>query len=166
MATNLTAYISLRSTLTKKEHLSKYCDIRLHTTITIKKHIHSNDTINHNEPKCIEYHHYHVVQQERISLNLSRHFLSFIASGRSSGLDPVSCCMYVRVGRPAFAQPYVEVYRSTSLMSSSLLLQQCPTCLVRLTWIVFLIGGMWPYSRCLLECCRQDLFIIARNILV
>ena len=30
---------------------------------------------------------------------------------------------------------------STSLMSSSLLLQQCPACLVRLTWIVFVIGG-------------------------
>ena len=40
-----------------------------------------------------------------------RHFsLSFIASGRSSGLHPVSShsfCMYVRAGRPAFARPYV-----------------------------------------------------------
>ena len=44
--------------------------------------------------------------------------------------------MYVRAGRPALARPYVGVYRSTSLMSSSLLLQQCPTCLVGLTWIV------------------------------
>ena len=66
----------------------------------------------------------------RISLILSRHFsLSFIASGRSSGLHPVSshsCCMYIRAGRPAFVRPYVGVHRSTSLMSSSLLLQQCP----------------------------------------
>ena len=31
-------------------------------------------------------------------------------------------------------------------MSSSLLLQQCPACLVRLTWIVFVMGGKWPYS--------------------
>ena len=71
------------------------------------------------------------------------------ASGRSSGLHPVSshsCCMYVRAGRPVFARPYVEVHRSTSLMSSSLLLQQCPACLVRLTWIVFVMGGRWPYS--------------------
>ena len=30
------------------------------------------------------------------------------------------------------------VHRSTSLMSSSLLLQQCPACLVRLTWIVLI----------------------------
>ena len=88
----------------------------------------------------------------RISLTLSRYFsLSFIAPGRSSGLHPVSshsCCMYVRAGRPAFARPYVGVHRSTSLMSSSLLLQQCPACLVRLTWIVFLMGGRWPYSWC------------------
>ena len=26
------------------------------------------------------------------------------------------------------------------------------------TWIVFVIGGRWPYSWCLLGCCRQDLF--------
>ena len=97
----------------------------------------------------------------QISLTFSRHFsLSFIASGRSSGLHPVSshsCCMYVRAGRPAFAWPYVGVHRNTSLMSSSLLLQQCPACLVRLTWIVFMMGGRWPYSWCLVECCRQDL---------
>ena len=41
--------------------------------------------------------------------------------------------MYVRAGRPAFARPCVGVHKSTSLMSSSLLLQQCPACLVRLT---------------------------------
>ena len=70
-----------------------------------------------------------------ISLALSRHFsISFIVSGRSSGLHPVSshsCCMYVLAGCPAFARPYVGVHRSTSLMSSSLLLQQCPVYLVR-----------------------------------
>ena len=72
------------------------------------------------------YHHDHVVPLARISLTLSRHFsLSFIASGRSSGQHPVSshsCCMYVRAGHSAFAWPYVEVHRSTSLMSSSLFL--------------------------------------------
>ena len=112
------------------------------------------------------YHHHHVVPLARISLTLSRHFsLSFIASGRSSGLYPVSthsCCMYVRAGRPAFAWPYVGVHRSTSLMSSSLLLQQCLAYLVRLAWIVFVVGGRWPYSWCLVGCCGQDLFNIAR----
>ena len=100
----------------------------------------------------------------RISLTLTRRFsLTFIASGRSSGLHPVSsnsCCMYVRACRPAFARPYEGVHRSTSLMSSSLLLQHCPACLVRLTWIVFVMGGRWLYSWCLVRCCRQDLFNI------
>ena len=128
-----------------------------------KIHVHCRQLHGFNH-----HHHHHVVPLARISLTLSRHFsLSFIASGRSSGLHPVSshsCCMYVRVGRPAWS--YAGVHRSTSLMSSSLLLQQCPACLVRLTCIVFMTGGRWPYSWCLVGCCRQDLFNIARNILV
>ena len=105
-------------------------------------------------------HHHHVVLLTRISLTLSQHFsLSFIASGRSSGLHTVSshsCCMYVRACRPAFERPYVGFHRSTSLMSSSLLLQQCLACLARLTWIFFVMGGRWPYSWCFVGCCRQD----------
>ena len=118
----------------------------------------------------ILHHHHHIALVARISLTLSRHSsLSFIALGRSSGQHPVSshsCWMYVRAGRPAFARPCVGVHKSTSLMSSSLLLQQCPACLARLTWIVFVIGGRWPYKWCLVRCCRQDLFKIARSILV
>ena len=91
------------------------------------------------------HHHYHIALVARISLTLSRHSsLSFITLGRSSGQHPVSshsCRMYVRAGRPAFARPCVGVHKSTSLMSSSLLLQQCPACLARLTWIVFVIRG-------------------------
>ena len=116
------------------------------------------------------YHHHHVVPPAGISLTLSRHFsLSFIASGRTSGLHLVSshsCCMYVLAGRPALARLYVGVHRSTSLMSSPLLLQQRHACLVRLTWIVFVMGGRWPYSWCLVGCFRSYLFNIARNILV
>ena len=116
------------------------------------------------------HHHPHVVPVAWISLTLSHHFsLLFIASGRSSGLHLVSshsCCMYVRAGRPALARPYVGMHRSISLMSSSLLLQQCPVCLVRLTWIVFVMGGRWLYSWCFVGCCHQDLFNIAHNILV
>ena len=88
---------------------------------------------------------HHLMLQAWISLTLSRHFfLSFIASGRSSWPHPVSshnCWMYVQAGHPVFAWPYAGVHESTSLMSSSLLLQQCPACLVRLTWIVFVMGG-------------------------
>ena len=99
------------------------------------------------------HHHHHVVPLAWISLTLSRHIsLSFIASGMSSGLHPISshsCCMYVLAGHPAFARSYVGVHRSTSLMSLSLLLQQCPVCLARLTLIVFVMGDRWPYSWCL-----------------
>ena len=47
------------------------------------------------------------------------------------------------------------VHRSTSFMSSFLLPQQCPACLVRLTLIVFVIGGRRPYSCCFVGCCLQ-----------
>ena len=50
-------------------------------------------------------------------------------------------CMHIRAGRHAFARLYVGVHRSTSLMSSSLFLKHCPACLVRLTLIVFVMGG-------------------------
>ena len=69
--------------------------------------------------------------------------------------------MYVQAGPPAFARPYEGVHRSTSLMNSPLLLQQCPACLVHLTWIVFVMGGRWPYSWCLVGCCCQDLFSVS-----
>ena len=37
-------------------------------------------------------------------------------------------------------------------MSLSLLLQQCPACLVRLTWLVFEMGSKWLYSCCFVRC--------------
>ena len=53
-------------------------------------------------------HHPHIVPQARISVTLSHHFsLSFIASGRSSELNPISshsCCKYVQADRPAIAR--------------------------------------------------------------
>ena len=85
------------------------------------------DSIHFEELEILYNHHHHIVLAARISLTLSRHSsLSFIALGRSSGQQPVSshsCWMYVRAGRPAFARPCVEIHKSTSLMSSSLLLQ-------------------------------------------
>ena len=132
--------------------------------------IYRDSTLTRRLKRCPLLYIYIYISSCHAAITLSRHFsLSFIASGRSSGLHPVSsqsCCMYVQAGRPAFARPYVGVHRRTSLMSSSLLLQQCPACLVRITWIVFVMGGRWPYSWCLVGCCRQDLFNIARNILV
>ena len=121
---------------------------------------------------CYNHHHHHVLPPARISQIFSRHFsLSFIASGRSSlGYIPylhiAAVCMYVRAGRPTFARPYAGVHRSTSLMSSSLLFQQCPACLVCLTLIVFMMGGRWTYSWWFVGCCLQDLFNIDRSVLV
>ena len=74
--------------------------------------------------------------------------------------------MSVRIGRLTFARPREGDYRSTSLMSSSQHLHQCPACLFRLTWRVFVMGGRWLYSCCFVGCCLQDLFNIARSILV
>ena len=71
----------------------------------------------------------------------------------------------VLAGCPSFVRPCEGVHRSTSLMSSSRLLQQSPACLVCLILIVFVIGDWWPYSCCFVGCCLQD-FNIARNILV
>ena len=86
-------------------------------------------------------------------LTHSRHpSLSSIAPGRSSRPHPgsaQSCCRYVLAGRPTLAHPCEGVNRSTSLLSSPLLLQQCPACLIRLIWIVFVKGGRWPYSCCI-----------------
>ena len=50
-------------------------------------------------------------------------------------------------------------------MRSSLLLQQCSACFVRLIWMVFEIGGWWLYSCCFVGCCFQDVINIARSIL-
>ena len=63
-----------------------------------------------NNEIIYNHHHHHVVRPARISLTLSLHVsLSFIASGMSSGLHPISshsCCIYVRASRPAFDWPY------------------------------------------------------------
>ena len=70
--------------------------------------------------------------------------------------------MKVRAGRPAFARPCEGVHRSTSL-----LLQQYLACLVRLTGIVLVMGGKWPYSCCgvlppgLVQYCSQHSFVVA-----
>ena len=85
--------------------------------------------------------------------------------GRSSRLYPVSaqsCCIYVLAGRPAFSRRYEGLHKSISLMGSSLLLQQCPACLVRLTLIVFVMGARC----CFVGCCLGNLFNIACSVLV
>ena len=155
----------------KKERLWIFFFILAFLSPAISSNIHRYfNHIFHEFKDLKKVHHHHVAPSARISLTLSRHpSPSAIASGRSSGLHPVStqsCCMYVRAGYPAFDRPCEEVHKSTSLMSLSLLLQQCSACLVRLILIVLVMGGRWPYSCCFVGCCLQDLFNIAHNILV
>ena len=116
------------------------------------------------------YHHHHVVSLAQISLTLYYHLsLSSIASGGSSRLHPVSvqsCCRYVLIdcptpthsceGRPLENVSY-EFVRTSRAVSCNL---------VRMIWMVLEMGGRWPYSCCLMGCCFQVLFNIARSILV
>ena len=51
-------------------------------------------------------------------------------------------------------------------MNSSLLFQQCPSYLARLTWIILEMRGRWSYNCFFVGCCFHNLFTIARSILV
>ena len=58
------------------------------------------------------------------------------------------------------------VYRRTSLLSLSLLLQLYPVRLACLTWMACTIGGKWSCHCHFVECCFQDLFKTACSILI
>ena len=86
---------------------------------------------------------------------------------RSAGLPNYILCPYrahvdVLASLPTPARPCEGVHRRMSRMSSSLLLQQCSICLVRRILAVLEMGC----SGCFVGYCFQDLFHIARNILV
>ena len=82
-----------------------------------------------------------------------------------SYLHIAAVCMFERVVLLLLGHKKgsIEVHH---LWARLLRFQQCPTCLVCLTWIIFVMGGRWPYSWCFVGCCHQDLFNIAHNILV
>ena len=94
----------------------------------------------------------------------SRHSsLSSIASGRSFRRHPVSvqiCYWWVLVGQPILARLYEGVHSRMSFMTSSLLIQQCPACLVRLIRLVLEMRD----TVVLWNNCFQDLLNIARSI--
>ena len=58
----------------------------------------------------------------------------------------------------SLVRPYVGVLRRTSLMSSSLVLQQCLARLGYFTWIVCEMESRWLYSCCFVASCFQDLY--------
>ena len=80
--------------------------------------------------------------------------------------DYISCPHRAVVSFCKSACPSEEVHWRMSRMNSSLLLQQCPACLVRHIWIVLEMGVRWPYCCCFVGCCFRDLFNIVRSILV
>ena len=126
------------------------------------------DVSNRKHPFIVHHHHHLVALLARVSLTHCRHpSLSSIAPGKFSRLHPVSALtsgIQVLAGRPTYAHPCARVHKSTSLMSSYLLLQQCPACLVCLIRTIFMMCGKWPYNYCFVGCCLPDLFSMAHSI--
>ena len=92
-----------------------YCKLNPHFMAILQRGFFAEGDLNNEKFQkevnpFFKHHHHHVVPPARISLTLSRHFsLLFIASGRSSGLHPISsksCYMYIQASRPAFVRPY------------------------------------------------------------
>ena len=64
------------------------------------------------------------------------------------------------------ANTKTSLCRSTWMMILSLVLQQCPACLVCVIWMDWEIGSKRPNSHCFVGCTFQDLYQIARSILL
>ena len=80
----------------------------------------------------------------------------------ASSLDGIQCQLKVEEcnsfpSRLILGCPCVVVHRKTSL-SSFLIAQQLPACLAFLSWIVWEMGGKWPYNFNFEGCCFWDLF--------
>ena len=61
-------------------------------------------------------------------------------------LSSLSCAVYVLFGRPGFRCPCKGSHRSTSLIISSLLRQQCLEKRILCSLIVIVIFGIFPYN--------------------
>ena len=97
---------------------------------------------------------------ESLSISLT-HRSRQVFQTTSHELMKISSCW-----SPWPARLWIGVQGRASLMNLSLLLQQCPACFIRLTWMDFVIGGKWLHNCCFVECCFQDLFNRARSSLV
>ena len=84
----------------------------------------------------------------------------------ASLLDNIQCPYRNVEGKFSWFGQYWNVHARCPLRSLSLFLQQCPSCLVRFTWMVLKMGDRWPYSWCFVGCGFHDMFNIARCILV
>ena len=94
-----------------------------------------------------------VYQVELARHNMTRFLhssISPIAVFSSSVVHPLSslsCTIYVFRGRPCFHCPCKGSHRSTSLIISSLLRQQCPEKCILCYLIVIVIFGIFPYNQ-------------------
>ena len=115
------------------------------------------------------YCHHHIALLARISLTLTWHSSQLsITSGRSFRLQPVSLqsgCRLFLVGEPTLACLHEGNHWRMSLVSSFLLHQQCPTCLVHSISLIFELGGRWPYRCCFVGCCFQNIYMYMFNYL-
>ena len=97
-----------------------------------------------------------------LSLSLYLAICPYRPSLLRSSLDNIQCphrvdeCKFLLVGK--LCSICVGVHWRTSLMSSSLLLQQCSVCLTHLSWMTSEMGGKLLFSWCFVGCCFQDLF--------
>ena len=111
------------------------------------------------------HHHHHVMPLARISPTLSHHSsLLSIAFGKSFTLYPVSIqsCL---ASRPTPTLPYDGGPQENTNYEFDFTPLVGLACLVRLVWMIWEMGGRWPYSCCFVGCCFQDLFSIVRIIL-
>ena len=73
----------------------------------------------------------------------------------------VSPCWSANIGTSTYRNPLVNVAYEFVLSP-----QQSPTCLVCFTREFCEMGDRWPYSRCFVVCCFQDLFRTVYNIII
>ena len=121
---------------------------------------------------CLEINqHHNIMLFAQISLTLSLAIHLYYPLLPAGSLDYILCLYRADVDKVLVDCPTLtclceRVHRKMLLMSLFLLLQQCPTYLVRLIWMVLEMGGRWLFCCCFVGCCFQDLFNIACRILV
>ena len=73
------------------------------------------------------------------------------------------CIVYLSSADKCNLWPCVRFHLRTLLTISSVLFQQCLTCFILLTWIVWEMQGKWSYNCCFEVGCFWDLLITARS---
>ena len=114
--------------------------------------------------KCRRHHHQSVLTAQ-IILTLPHHlFLSVIALGKSSKLHCV-CIELMNISFCLSDNTGVSMCRNQldNITYEFVFISPVLTCL---TWIVFEMEGIWPYSCCFVGCCFKDFFKTACSILV